>query len=302
MKNFLRHARAMFLTCTVVPVVLGGALAYYDGSFSWSLFLLCLFGVSAAHLGVNLSNDYFDFKQGADKMNKEALDYSGGGDSIIRDGVNPAQVKIWFILCFVVAAIIGLVIFLMIDKGRALVASIAVLGFIGGYFYTAPPFKFAYRGLGELDIFVFLGPAPVLGTYAVLTGTITWRAVMCSMPAAGLIAALLIINEYTDFQSDIDAGKKNLVVLLGRKTATYLYTLVVAFIFLMVVVPVITQQISPAFLVALLPLPLAVRSVDAAFKHYNDEKQIIGAQADFLKVHLVTGLLCAVGAWIGAIL
>jgi len=90
MKNFLRQSRIMFLTCTLVPVTVGGALAFYDThAFNWPLFLLTLLGVSFAHLGVNLSNDYFDFKTGADGVDTENRPYSGGGGAITRDKVDP---------------------------------------------------------------------------------------------------------------------------------------------------------------------------------------------------------------------
>jgi len=293
----------MFLTCTVVPVVLGGVLAYHQtGQFQWGLFLLTLLGVSVAHLGVNLSNDYFDFKSGADRVEEEERPYSGGGSAITRDNVEPKKVWLWFWGCFALALAIGITILAIMEKGRGLVLAIMLLGFFGGYFYTAPPFRFAYRGLGELDIFLFLGPAPVFGTFVVQTGTLTWEAFLCSLPVAGLIAALLWINEYTDYETDKLAGKRNLVVRLGPKNARWGYAALVTFIFIMVVYPVLSGRIGIGFLVALLPLPIAIRSVMTAIRHYDDPKKIAGAQADFLKAHLAVGMLCSVGVLMSAFL
>ena len=297
----MRQSRSMFLTCTVVPVALGGALAWQEtGVFAWGMFLLTLIGVSAAHLGVNLSNDFFDFRFGADQPETSGRAYSGGGGSLTQDNVPPSMVKRWFWICFGVALAFGILILALMEKGRGLVIGIMLLGFFGGYFYTAPPFRFAYRGLGELDIFLFLGPAPVLGTFAVQTGTLTWAAFVCSLPVAGLIAALLWINEYSDFETDRLAGKNNLVVRLGRKTARWGFLALVTFVFLMVVYAVARGYTSVAFLMALLVLPLAVRSVYRTLRDYNDPVKIAFAQADFLKVHLFAGLLCATGVTIGA--
>jgi 1,4-dihydroxy-2-naphthoate polyprenyltransferase len=304
--TFLRQSRAMFLTCTVVPVTLGGILAYRElggfGPLEWLLFALNLFGVSAAHLGVNLANDFFDFKQGADKVETWERRFSGGSGSITQEGVAPEKIRLMFWACFIVALGFGLTILALIEQGRLLVLSIMILGFLGGYFYTAPPLRLAYRGLGELDIFLFLGPAPVLGTYAVIAGRITLEAFACSLPVAGLITALLWINEYTDYETDKEAGKKNLIVRLGRKNARWGYLALVFYVFAAMIVPVALGLIEPTFLIALLPLPIAIRSVKRAFTHFNDPEKITLAQADFLKVHLFAGLLCSVGVAAGLLL
>jgi 1,4-dihydroxy-2-naphthoate octaprenyltransferase len=300
---FLRQSRSMFLTCTVVPVAVGGALAWQDsGVFHWGLFLLTLLGVSAAHLGVNLSNDFFDFRFGADRPETAERAYSGGGGSLTRDKLDPERVKLWFWSCFAVALAIGILILSLMEKGKGVVIAIMLLGFFGGYFYTAPPFRFAYRGLGELDIFFFLGPAPVLGTYAVQTGGLTWPAFVCSLPVAGLIAALLWINEYTDFETDKLAGKNNLVVRLGRRNARWGFLALMTFVYAVAIFAVARHYTSAAMLLALLTVPLALRSASRALRSYDDPQIIALAQADYLKVHLFAGLLCAVGIAVGTCL
>ncbi|NLH47137.1 MAG: prenyltransferase [Myxococcales bacterium] len=298
--DFLRQSRVLFLTCTLVPVSFGGALAYYEtGRFDWLSFALCLLGVSAAHLGVNLSNDYFDFRSGADRPETGDRPYSGGGDALTRDRVDPHQVRRWFWSCFLVAAAIGLVLFLRMDRGRPLMLAIAVLGFIGGYFYTAPPLRLAYRGLGELDIFLFLGPAPALGTFVVLTGEITWRAFWLSLPIAGLITLLLWINQYTDFETDRAAGKKNLVVRLGKRRARWGYAMLNLFVFGWSLWMIQRGWAPLSFVVVLLALPLSIGSVALAIRHYDDEEKIRAAQADALMMHLSAGLLCSLGLLMG---
>lgn len=299
--DFARQSRLMFLTCTVVPVAFGGALAYHDtGVLNWLLFSLTLLGVSAAHLGVNLANDYFDFRLGADRPETGQRPYSGGGDALTRDDVAPITVKRWFWMCFVAAAAIGALIFLLMEKGRTTMLAVAVLGFLGGYFYTAPPFKLAYRGLGELDIFLFLGPAPIIGTYVVLTGELSWRVFLLSMPIAGLIALLLWINQFTDAETDRAAGKRNLVVRLGKRRARWGYLLLNAFVFATVVYAVAADLVGAPFLLALLGVPLATRSVVRTIVGHNDDAAVRAAQADALLVHLGTGLLCSLGVLVGA--
>ncbi len=294
---FFRRGRGFFLTCTVVPVVFGGALAYQDtGRFQAGLFLLVLAGVCIAHIGVNLSNDYFDFRQGADRDTHGARPYSGGGDAIVRDRVAPEQVKRWFWICFALGLLAGSVVLAwMPPEGRVGVLALMGLGFLGGYFYTAPPLKLAYRGLGELAIFLFLGPAPALGTYAALTGEVRWSVFLLSLPIAGLIALLLLINEFTDAETDREAGKRNLVVRLGRRGARWVYLLLNLFVFASAASLVAAGLAPRAFLIILLAAPLSVRSVSRALRGYRDEGTLRAAQADALRMHLAAGLLCTVG-------
>jgi 1,4-dihydroxy-2-naphthoate octaprenyltransferase len=302
-KDFLRQSRALFLTCTLVPVAFGGALAYHDTlTFDPVLFLLCLLGVCLAHLGVNLANDYYDFRLGADRREHDERPYSGGGSSITRDDVPPAKVRQWFMTCFLAGLAVGMLILFLMPKGQGVVLAITFLGFLGGYFYTAPPARLAYRGLGEFDIFLFLGPMPALGTYAVLTGTIGWRVVWLSFPIAGLITLLLWINQYTDYESDKTAGKKNLVVRLGLKHARWGYLLLNLFVFGVAVWAVRADLIGEGFLLVMLALPLSIRSVYRAVRYYDVPEKIRAAQADALMLHLGAGLLCSVGAVVSAAL
>ena len=167
----------------------------------------------------------------------------------------------------------------MVDRGAWLIALIMFAGFLGGYGYTAPPLKLAYRGLGELDIFFFLGPAPALGVFSVLTGTLNWTVVVCSVPVAGLIAALLWINEYTDYEDDREAGKLNLVVRLGPKKARWGFAFLAALVFGSIVYAVAAGIVTAWFLLPLVMLPIA-RALGVARDHlverHGGDQEIAG--------------------------
>src|SRR3989338_4374891 len=90
-KLWLRALRVPFLTATLVPVILGSVAAWHDfNAFSWPLFFLALFGAIFVHLGVNLSNDYFDHISGNDKANKVPTPFSGGS-RVIQEKLIPAK-------------------------------------------------------------------------------------------------------------------------------------------------------------------------------------------------------------------
>ncbi|MDP3773493.1 MAG: UbiA family prenyltransferase, partial [Gemmatimonadales bacterium] len=82
--TFLLATRLPFLTATIVPILLGIAVAARDGYFSWWLALLTLVGGAAIHIGLNTANDIFDALSGADEANYTPTQFSGGSRVIQR--------------------------------------------------------------------------------------------------------------------------------------------------------------------------------------------------------------------------
>src|SRR3989344_6072028 len=143
LKLWLRALRLPFLTATLVPVILGSAAAWHDfNAFSWPLFFLALFGAIFVHLGVNLSNDYFDHISGNDKANKVPTPFSGGS-RVIQEKLIPAKrILTAAILFFALGAAIGLYLNFILPGN--VVITLGAMGIFLGLFYTAPPLKIGY--------------------------------------------------------------------------------------------------------------------------------------------------------------
>ena len=67
---WVEAARPRTLPASVSPVLLGCALAYYDGMFDITPAVLCLLVALFAQIASNFANDYFDFKKGADREDR----------------------------------------------------------------------------------------------------------------------------------------------------------------------------------------------------------------------------------------
>ena len=164
-----------------------------------------------------------------------------------------------------------------------------------GYFYTASPLRLAYRGLGEILVFLKAGPLAVCGSYLLFTGNITLEAVLISIPQGLLLTAILFINEFPDYEADKLAGKRHLVVRIGREKARIFYAVLIIAIYLSVLIPVILK-LMPIYLLAIfITLPLAVQAVSTALKNYNDERAIMPAQAKTILLTLSSGILITGG-------
>jgi 1,4-dihydroxy-2-naphthoate octaprenyltransferase len=237
--------RPFSFTASVVPVTLGAVLAGYHGQLNPWLFALTLLGSVLIHAGTNLANDYYDWKKGADTSG------SLGPSRVIQDGLlTPQQVFIGALVCFGLGSLIGL--YLVAVRG-VFILLIGILSVLAGWFYTAGPKAFAYIGLGEVVVFIFMGPVMVIGSYYVQMQAAPLSVVLLSLPIGFLVAAILHANNMRDLESDLAHNKRTLANILGRQASRWEYLLLVSGSF---VVLVILVALGYAPLLALLPLML----------------------------------------------
>jgi 1,4-dihydroxy-2-naphthoate polyprenyltransferase len=282
--------RAPFLTATLVPVFLGAAVAYYEtGVFHGLLFGLTLLAAILVHLGTNMANDYFDWKSGTDDANVDyVVPFSGGSRSIQMGLIQPRFLYRLAVTCFVVGGLIGL--YLASARSWAILW-IGVIGLFLAYFYTAPPVRLcARRGLGELAVGLGFGPLIVLGTYYVQSGVFSATAAWASIPVGLLIAAVLYINEFPDYEGDRATGKNHLVVVLGKRRATYGYFALLIVAYGIIVVGSVVGLFPRWGLLAVLGGFLAWQAARVTMRHFAD-RELLPAHGKTIGAHLVTGLL-----------
>src|SRR5262249_60795199 len=63
---WLKTARPFTLTATVSPILVGTALAAYEGAFRPAIFLVTLLSSLCLQIGANYFNEYFDYAYGLD--------------------------------------------------------------------------------------------------------------------------------------------------------------------------------------------------------------------------------------------
>jgi 1,4-dihydroxy-2-naphthoate octaprenyltransferase len=285
-----RAIRLPFLSATFVPVLLGIAVAAKDGFFDPLGALLTLVGAACIHLGLNVANDVFDTRSGADDANVTPTRYSGGS-RVIQYGLVPiermARISLGF---YLVGAAIGA--YLLATRFSVPLLVIGVLGVLISFGYTAPPLRFVYRGLGELVVALGFGPMMLLGAYVVQTGgLISAEAVVLSIPVAILVALILYVNEIPDRRSDARAGKRTLPVRLGRETVINLYLGAALAAFVVVAGGVVAGILPIPSLVALLALPLVPRIHQGLQRYYEQPYGLMAFMAVNIRLHLYVGVL-----------
>jgi 1,4-dihydroxy-2-naphthoate polyprenyltransferase len=293
--------RAPFLTATIVPVLAGAAWVFARSpgeAFPWALFWMALVGGIAIHISANTFNDYFDWTSGTDKGNNDYfMPYSGGSRSLELGLISERGLLVVAWAALAVAALAGLPFLIL--RGPVLLA-FAAAGAFSAYYYTAPPLRLAARkGLGELVVGMNFGPLMTAGTVFALTGQLTWLDFFIGLPIGLLTTAILWINQFPDMASDAQAGKNNLVVVLGKQRARWGYALLVAAAFLAPLAGVIAGLLPAAALLVLAGLPLAVYATMILFRYYTD-RNLIKANASTILLHLFVGLLMVAGLLLSA--
>ena len=291
---YLKEMRAPFFTAVIVPSVLGFVIAIHQSiDVNWFHFILALLGVVFLHAGTNIANDYFDHKSGNDEANEEyARPFTGGSRMIQQKLLTSQQVLAESLLFFLAGGAIGIYLTIQIGIG------ILILGIAGtfiGYFYTAPPFRLAYHGLGESAVGVSCGILVTLGAYYVQAGHFSWEPAVAGVPIGILIAAVLWINEFQDYKADKAVGKKHWVVRMGREKAEKIYRMMMIGTYLFIIVASLAGWITYFAMIGLLTLPLALKALKTSSKQYDNPHQLVPANAATISVHLFTGLLLSLG-------
>ncbi|TAN62228.1 prenyltransferase [bacterium] len=289
-KTYFLATRPQFLPAVAVPVALGASFSWrFYASFNASLFILSLLAALFYHAGMNVLNDYFDCLNGSDNINKNALTPFTGGSRFIQNGLMTAQ-ETAFLGIILIACGSAIGIYLAYETTWLLLV-IGFTGLLSGVFYSAPPVFLVGRGLGELTVGINFGFLTVLGAYAVQTSRIAPEAAVVSLPMSFLIAALLYINEFPDYEADKATSKRTLVVRLGPNRARFYLAVLIAGAYLSIVLGVVFGFLPRLSLIALGSLIFAIPASMGVIKNYKGGKELIPSIKGIIASHLTCGIL-----------
>jgi 1,4-dihydroxy-2-naphthoate octaprenyltransferase len=252
-------ARPRTLPAALAPVLVGSAAAFHQlqeltsqpgDAFRWGAFAAALIGAIFIQVGTNLANDYSDAKRGADTVDRL------GPVRVTASGLAaPKRVLHATWAAFGIAALAG--VYLAFEVGPEILA-IGVLSIAAGVLYTGGPKPYGYEGLGEVFVFVFFGLVAVNGSYYVQLEQIDLAPVLLSIPVGLLSAAILVVNNVRDIDTDRRAGKRTLAVRLGRERTRSLYAAMIALSYVLLPAVLLAGGRWAPALAAVASAPLAI--------------------------------------------
>lgn len=282
---WLQAIRPFAFPASLVPVLVGMMLALGRGiEVNWELAPLVLVCALLYHTATNLISDYFDWVKGVDK------DYTFGSSRVIVEGwLTPRQILTGGWIAFGIAIGLGLV--LLYYRGFPMFL-LGLIGLLGGYTYTGKPLGFKYIALGDLGVFLLMGPLMTLGAYFALTGEMSMAPILASIPIGFLTVAILHANNTRDIIHDSQAQVKTVAVLLGFSASRYYYAVLVLGAILFVLALVAWGVFPLWSLLVLFSLPLALRNIRQMLKaQVGKMEEIAMLDVHTAQHHLFFGLL-----------
>jgi 1,4-dihydroxy-2-naphthoate polyprenyltransferase len=293
-----RASRIWTLPLPAVGVLVGTlAATYYGFGLSLGRFILADLGAVALQAGTNMINDYYDYVQGTDTFDALSEERLGPGLAIQQGLVTPNELWWGGAVALAFGSILGLILVYLCGW---VILVIGVLAVGTAYFYTAPPISLAYRGLGDIAVFLFMGPGFVLGGYYVQALGFSTGVIAPAIAMGCLASAVLQVNNIRDIDNDTLHGKRTFATIIGRPAAIAELVGTNTLAYAAVVAGVLAGTLPWLALAVLLTVPRAVKEVRLArnavdWRNLNDSLNLT-AQLDvefglILSVALIAGCI-----------
>jgi 1,4-dihydroxy-2-naphthoate polyprenyltransferase len=213
MVSFARLGRPKFLLGGLLGGALGTAIACFQrGAIDWPAYALAQAAITSFHMMTHYANDYFD--RDADALAVRTP--FSGGSGVLVDGALAPRVAL---TAAVAAAALGIVATLALERVQPLAAFVAALIGVLAWSYSAPPLRLHSRALGECDTALVVALLVPWCAFSAQRGTLTALAIAAALPGGAAMFAMMLAVEYPDVEADGAAGKRNIVVRLGRAAA-----------------------------------------------------------------------------------
>jgi 1,4-dihydroxy-2-naphthoate octaprenyltransferase len=281
---WVKTSRPFSLTASVSPVLVGTAVAAYEGTFHVVPFLLALFASLFLQIGTNYFNEYFDYLYGLD--HPASL---GSMTVIFRNEMTAKQVLSGGIISFALATLLGLGLALLVGP---VILLFGLVGIVIAYFYSARPFKFASRGLGDILVYIAMGFLMTWGAYYVQIPQWSWRAFAASVPVGLLVTAILNMNNVRDYTDDLAVQKRTLPVRFGQRFGQIFHAVLLIGSYVALTVFALFGVLPLFSLLVWITFPLAWSNVRAVLTATERKAFIIGIKRTAL-LHLQFGAVLA---------
>lgn len=269
-KRWLYNARSFAAPQNLMPSILAVVLAIGMPEFNIWLGILAVIGVCLVHLGGNLLDDYFDWQDELlsyrEELRKEGEKAFTDKYPYLRDGSTTlGELRTAIAVFFGLAIVCGLIIWIVRDFDWWLVGIAAVAGVLC-FFYSAPPLKLGFHGLGELVIGICFGPCLICGVYESACGGLytaeggfAWHVLALGCAIGMFVTNILYTHSFVERHVDAVSHKKTLAVVLKTDAAGLTaYGIFLFTPFILVLACVLTGYIHWAYSFVCLMLPQAV--------------------------------------------
>jgi 1,4-dihydroxy-2-naphthoate polyprenyltransferase len=286
----LKTARPAFLLLTPCCLSVAVAFAIYESIEIDPVNLALIFlGALAAHISVNMLNEYYDYKIGLDLQTQRTA-FSGGSGTLPTSPELAESVFFCGLLCLVFTALIGLYFLLAIGWG---LLPVGLSGMLLVYFYSSqitrrPLLCLLAPGMG-------FGPFMILGAYYILNGHYSFAVLMTSFIMLFVASNLLLLNQFPDLEPDRAAGRLHLPILVGRKNAALVYVLFLVMAYVLLLLSVYLKLLPIYSLLGMFTLFLGIPAAIFVLRFYDNMARLMPALALNVALTLSLPVLISIG-------
>jgi 1,4-dihydroxy-2-naphthoate polyprenyltransferase len=288
LSTWLRIIRIRFLLASVIAVSNGLAISYWKYHTIDPIYaILTYVGVIFLHVSVDLLNDYWDYKRGIDIATKRTK-FSGGTGVLPENLLAPRTVYIAGLVFLILGASIGAYFILVRGVAIAIILGFAVIAI---YFYST---RIVNAGLGELFVAI-KGAMIVLGSLYVQNAVLEPAAIYGGAIVGILSATVLYINSFPDYEADKSRGRRTLVIILGRKTASTIFPMFIIATYALIAGGIFLGLTKVYSLISFVSMPFAIKSALSVRKDPQGIDNIVTTMASTVTYSRITGFLLALG-------
>lgn len=254
--SWIKAARLRTLPLALSGILMGAALAYFDGGFNSTVSILAIVTALFIQIFSNFANDYGDSQKGTDNQHRV------GPQRTVQSGeITPEQMKFGMVILIMLSLIAG--IWLIAEGTRGLdrttflmFLAFGIVALIAAYRYTAGSNPYGYAGLGDVAVFLFFGILPVAGTYFLNTHQLNTDIFLPAISIGLFSTGVLNLNNMRDIENDRNSGKNTVVVRIGSAKSRIYHTSLILIGWLTAIVFVVLrfQSIYQALFILTLPL------------------------------------------------
>lgn len=276
-----------------MPTVAGAMLGWWQsGTVDLTRLFLLLSGALGMVLGIALLNDNRDYGY---------AQHSNGGKTVpelfatpyhlLAAGQLPAQQVNaigYGLLTYSALAQLGL--FFLVGWP---VLFFYVVSLLFLYTYATPPIRYGYRGwgIGEVGVLFGYGIFPLVGSYFIVGGAISWLPVWVSLPFGLLMVLCFFTHDLVHYRRDWLMRKRTLVVSLGPLRTFDVGSLLTILIYAALLAIASLAHLPLSTLVTLATLPLALGSFSRLRHEQPHLEDVFRLHLATLNVAIWTGIL-----------
>lgn len=278
-KAWISACRLRTLPLSISGAILGSGVAYSEGFFNQTVFVLTIITTLSLQILSNLANDYGDGVKGTDNENRI------GPERALQSGIiSPKQMRNAIVINVVICLILVVTLIYHAFGADQFLTSLVfiilgILAIVAAIKYTVGASAYGYKALGDVMVFLFFGWLSVLGTYFLYSKQLDFLMLLPASSIGLLSAGVLNLNNMRDLVSDKLSNKHTLAGYLGfnRSKIYHQFLVVIAMVLMGVYSFFYADNSIFLVLVAFVPLGIhliSIRKIEDP-KNYDPQLKVL---------------------------